>query len=501
MGNTNSNENANSGENIKKTNIPTNNQLKSNQTLKNKDRACLSPEQYSEFIRESKHNKNDVNSNFNFEDLNNMREKKEIKTNMNNDLYNRYIYSGNQNEFDRDRLNFYSTCNNGDSEINSLDNTQKNAFDNKESHQNIYVDRNIPQTSTNDKCNIDNEKIFNYNNQNNDMKPNYPERKMPIFNKKPNFNNEQFNQFNNSRKTEDNKYSKCVVNEKTYAKNSKEVQANNILNNQNDPYLILNINQDITLKELNNVYKKIVLKYHPDRPNGNNKLFDKYTGAYKEIQAIIKANMYKDHNELKNENDEVNLNKNVSLYEKDKFNPKKFNKFYEENRVIDANDSGYGTWRVDEKPDPVKMTNFTQDNFNSKFNKTVKAKPDNQIQRLYNLDNNISSAIQFTELGKDVVDDFSGKINNIEYTDYKKAHTTERLIDPNNVVVNSYKNLDELEKARSNISYEMDEQEKEYFSNKEKVNQILENRRLSNLKNKDKNIGERFKEINQKMLK
>ena len=53
----------------------------------------------------------------------------------------------------------------------------------------------------------------------------------------------------------------------------------------------------------------------------------------------------------------------------------------------------------------------------------------------------------YSELGKDNIDDFSGKTNNIEYTDYKKAYT-ERLIDPNSVVVNSYKNLNELEKSQ-----------------------------------------------------
>ena len=89
-----------------------------------------------------------------------------------------------------------------------------------------------------------------------------------------------------------------------------------------NPYEILDVNEEITLKELNTIYKKIVLKYHPDRPGGNQYLFDKYTKVYKEIQSNIKANTYKDHSELKNNTENYTFNKNDSLFENDNFNQK-----------------------------------------------------------------------------------------------------------------------------------------------------------------------------------
>ena len=89
-----------------------------------------------------------------------MRDKKEIKTNMNNDLYNRYTYQSNPTNMSSiDRISFHSTCNNDEPQINDFTNMQK-------SNQNNYIERSLPQINNRDES-VNNQKIYNYNNTNN----------------------------------------------------------------------------------------------------------------------------------------------------------------------------------------------------------------------------------------------------------------------------------------------------------------------------------------------
>merc|ERR1719210_3290782 len=47
-----------------------------------------------------------------------------------------------------------------------------------------------------------------------------------------------------------------------------------------DPYEILGVNYDSSAKEIKKKYREMSLKYHPDKPTGNEKLFMKLTKAY-----------------------------------------------------------------------------------------------------------------------------------------------------------------------------------------------------------------------------
>ena len=50
----------------------------------------------------------------------------------------------------------------------------------------------------------------------------------------------------------------------------------------------------------------------------------------------------------------------------------------------------------------------------------------------------------------DKIDNYTGETKTIKYTDYKEAHTTSKLIDKN-TKFKQYRNISELESARSNI--------------------------------------------------
>ena len=95
---------------------------------------------------------------------------------------------------------------------------------------------------------------------------------------------------------------------------------------------------------------------------------------------------------------------------------------------------------------------------------------------------------------------FSQYWKDIKYTDYKKAHSLERLVDINDVNIKEYKNIGELENERSKLSYQMSDDDKIFYDNKARVNQILEKRRQKALKLKDRQISDTFRDINKGLI-
>lgn len=51
-------------------------------------------------------------------------------------------------------------------------------------------------------------------------------------------------------------------------------------------YGILEISEDFTEKELEKAYRKALLKYHPDKPNGDKNRFEQATEAYLLIKDL-----------------------------------------------------------------------------------------------------------------------------------------------------------------------------------------------------------------------
>lgn len=51
-----------------------------------------------------------------------------------------------------------------------------------------------------------------------------------------------------------------------------------------EKYSILGLNPGVDLETVKKTYKKLALKYHPDRPNGDNKKFQNISDAYNSIE-------------------------------------------------------------------------------------------------------------------------------------------------------------------------------------------------------------------------
>ena len=112
-----------------------------------------------------------------------------------------------------------------------------------------------------------------------------------------------------------------------------------------DPYKILGLSKQYDESSLKKAYLKKAMKVHPDR-GGSKDEFQKVSIAY----TVLKKKL-KEHGEIHHHNE---LRDNAQAFMKtqptqhisagDNFDIAVFNKIYQENRLDDAFDDGYGSW-------------------------------------------------------------------------------------------------------------------------------------------------------------
>lgn len=271
-------------------------------------------------------------------------------------------------------------------------------------------------------------------------------------------------------------------------------------NNNFDPYKIFKLKKKFTENELKESYKKLVLIFHPDRPKGSIAHFRLITKAYNQLLEKLKIEKEdKQYFDLKNESaDFIKNQNNLKLKNKDlkEFNLNKFNNFFVENKFITPEDAGYKDWMksnyLEEKEIERMEGSFTNNKFNNLFEKNVKVSSD-LIE--YKVPQPLVSNPNCHELGVDKITDFSGN----GYTDYRKAHTQTRIIDPSNVNFRKYKDIKELNKERKNIS-PLNDNELQLLEQDKRDYEDIQNKRQYNQKNMD-NINEnRYNKIHKMMI-
>ena len=184
-----------------------------------------------------------------------------------------------------------------------------------------------------------------------------------------------------------------------------------------------------------------------------------------------------------------------------------FNKVYEENKIDDIYDRGYGDLMTESdanRPDiDIKKTVNSMKNFNQAFDDTPISKHNKKIIKYRDpiaLPTSLKT-LQYTEIGIDKLSDFSTETSNLSCVDYKKAHSTSKLIDKNYVRQRSgYNDIGGLKAERANIDYNMSEEDLRKQAYLKKKEQLKELKRLERLQQMDMMHQESFNRINELMV-
>jgi curved DNA-binding protein CbpA len=203
---------------------------------------------------------------------------------------------------------------------------------------------------------------------------------------------------------------------------------------------VLGLQEEVALNEdaLKSAYKKAVLKNHPDK-GGSEKEFEKVTRAYAYLGEILrrvhggrsKESVVEAPNVLKD--NRTSESKQWQHVDPVKLNPKKldvnaFNKMFEQTRIPDPEEDGYGDWLKVEESSKAKAFSgkFNRDLFNKMFEDEAKTDAKEQNFIINQPQSMIMAPTIGVELGRGKPDSFTSAINaNLRFTDLKQAYTTE----------------------------------------------------------------------------
>lgn len=275
-----------------------------------------------------------------------------------------------------------------------------------------------------------------------------------------------------------------------------------------DPYKVLEISKNFTLDELKLQYKRIAVRVHPDK-GGSEYMFNLVTDCFKKLLREYKLRTSdKQFFELKGGYDssskrDTNSSSYTSPHNYSKmpdeidvsspgrFNVKKFNALFEQNRLDQPTDAGYSDWCKKEIDTVVpEFKGANKEAFNQHFEKHVRANTSSSkhIMKYTEPEAMWSSKIPCTELGVMDIDDFSGEnttLKKLQFTDLKLAHSTSRIVDPSTVNRKEYKSVDDLKRDRGNVVYEMDDDEKRELMRRMRKEEELEKKRLAHMQHMD----------------
>jgi curved DNA-binding protein CbpA len=187
-----------------------------------------------------------------------------------------------------------------------------------------------------------------------------------------------------------------------------------------------------------------------------------------------------------------------------------FNRVFEENRMDDAYAAGYGSVMAQSSParEDINIPNTMRSFKINKFNKSFESQPvsaENQTAvTVYKQPEPtlMAKKIAFSELGVATINDFSGaneSNRHLNYTDYLKAHTTTRLVDPKTVKARqTYKTVGELEAHRGNTN--MTEEELQDYAAYQDALKEAEVKRVNTLQQQDRAYEQHYGRVNQRML-
>lgn len=303
--------------------------------------------------------------------------------------------------------------------------------------------------------------------------------------------------------------------------NPTQAQSLNVSNLNLNPYDVLGVKKNFDWEELKDSYRRIAKLVHPDK-GGSEQLFQMVTEAFRQLAHEFKMRTAdRPHHELKKDAE--------AYYRSNPIQPKpmstrersteenfldRFNRVFEENKLDDEeNGIGYGHMmaassktREDIQIQRI-MPKYSSEAFNKTFDDvTLKSMSKEVVTYREPEALPLAKRVQYTELGSDKPGDFSsGEGNekrNLQYTDYMKAHTTSRLVDPRAVQEKpSYKSVEQFEAARAQaLAKKATPEELAWRAEKERQAQQAEEERLRRLQKRDQLATVHHDRMNRLML-
>lgn len=299
-----------------------------------------------------------------------------------------------------------------------------------------------------------------------------------------------------------------------------------------DPYEVFGLNKNFEWDELKDSYKRLAKLVHPDK-GGSEEIFNKVTECFKRLAHEYKLRTSdRQHHELKKEFNEYNtqytkqsstdLDERRVNFASTKENidglsfSERFNKAFDENRLDDEEgNKGYGHMMAKSSKNREDLSvptyikpgkKFDQKSFNKTF-ETVSLPSSTEVVKYREPEAlPLARKMQYFELGE-VVDDFTSTTTNrdtrgLQYTDYMKAYTTTRLVDPRAVEQRkNYKSVGEYESARDRIMAKPPtDEELQWKAKKEAEEKRAEELRLQRVMQRDRLIENHHNKMNQLLL-
>ena len=259
--------------------------------------------------------------------------------------------------------------------------------------------------------------------------------------------------------------------------------------------MLLDVKKGCTVEELKSSFKRISKKVHPDK-GGDAHLFKLLSDAFRQVMSDIQARESDTpHAELKSRyqrDNDANVGGSSSssggvptIFEgkNQREVMKKFNAFFERNKLNNPEDEGYGSQmavssktRDDISASQLYKGPYNQDRFNSTFNQQV---PSPKVHQLAVYEEPASafsiSALSTSDLTGRRPENFSGENGNLQFEDYMKAHSTSRLVDATIPTGRrTYKSMDEIKASRSSVPTFTQDEMAAYLTNVEQHKRFSE---------------------------
>lgn len=286
-----------------------------------------------------------------------------------------------------------------------------------------------------------------------------------------------------------------------------------------DPYKVLGVSKTFTFDELKNAYRRVARAVHPDK-GGSEHLFQAVTDCFRELAHQYKLRTAdRPHHELKSDalqHFKEQTGPHQEAYEQassDDTFIDRFNKMFDGNRLVDEDDdtnTGYGHVMAASSKNredfKLPRKQYTKEGFNKAFDETTIDKSKEVIVYREPESLPLSRKVQCTEIGAGRTDDYSNttdKPRQLGYTDYMKAHTTSRLVDPRAVKDRAvYKDVNAYEADRSrSLETPPSDEELLWRAEQQRNREAAETRRLQRVSDSDRRVAAHHARVSKLMLR